>query len=1417
MMRRWRDRLELAVKYLVDQRRRARVSALLALVVLLVVWLPISAWFRAHQLAEKQAEVTTHLAHEGETLVAALNRRVSALQGLAAFVVSHRDQLDPNNEIEEMEAMRWLYGTVPGTRLIAMAPNGVQRQAYPPTGVDLPYNLDLLQGGPTQVSAVAQLAVQSRRPTAVYTPTPRPSQPDLFVFYAIYDADQFWGLVVMGFDFRIFVRESGFGGTTPGTKVALRDEWGHTLYGSADVFLNEPLLLRPFGNDVDWVLAAAPLESWDALIAGSVLPFQAAGLALIAMLVVVVYLVVGQQSRLQAAVRQRTDDLRHAQDDLELKVQQRTAELTAANDELNVEIAVRKRITTQLRESESLYRTLITASPDAITVTDRAGRITFASARARLVFGFDYLDELVGHSLLIGVTTAERPRAREKMRRLLDGQQLMDSAQFMLRRKDGRQFIGEVDSASLHDDDGRPYGLVSITRDITRRVEMQDALARSEARFRSLIENAPVGITLARHGLTLYANAAYLRLFGYDQAAELVGTSLLDQIAPAQRAEMLDYVRRRESNEPVLSAYETIGLKCDGRQFPFWVNVSRLDLPDGPANIAFFTDITERKQAEEALRRAHAELEIRVQARTAELSQMNEALRKSEEKYRVIIENSLDGISLVDETGVILEWNAGQERITHIPRAEAVGQFVWDVQLRLTPPALRRPEWYEQLRATTQRWLTEGRLPAQAQPEQIILWPDGTRRIIQPLPSLIKTERGYRVVSITRDVTERKEAEEALRQSEVRFRTAADFTYDWEYWLAPDGSLVYISPSCERITGYGADEFLRDPGLLDRIIHPDDVELVAEHIHQGTSQDHLEPIDFRIRRSDGVLRWIGHVCRAVFDENGQSLGRRVSNRDITERKQAETALREYERLYRNVFESVADGLAICDLQGLVVEANPAFCKMHSYDCDGVLGRRLTSFIHPTHRHVFADSVKAVKAGEILEAQAVHLRHDDRPFHVEVRHVGLAYYGQPHLLSVVRDVSDQVEAYLRLEQRVQERTHELSMLLEFSHSMTRTLEMKPLLRLILNQLRSVVDYTGATILSLVGTEMVLAAHQGPIPEQEARRLHVPIDSPLGRAVLDRIRPIIIADVHSDSALAQAFQATIGDLQNTTLRYVRSWLGIPLVITDRTVGMLAVSHQQPNYFTQRHADLALAFANQAAMAMENARLYEQAQDLAAMQERQRLARDLHDSVSQTLFSASLTAQVLPRLWERQPDEGQQCLNELGRLTRGALAEMRTLLVELRPNVLVETKLGDLLRQLAEAITSRTRVPVQVITDGEATLPPDVQVGLYRIAQEALNNVAKHAGASQAVVRLQYFSTDPAQVAWAALDNAPPVSVELRVNDDGRGFNQAGISADHLGLGIMRERAEAIGAALAIESEIGCGTHVVVIWPQPGEASN
>jgi signal transduction histidine kinase len=278
-------------------------------------------------------------------------------------------------------------------------------------------------------------------------------------------------------------------------------------------------------------------------------------------------------------------------------------------------------------------------------------------------------------------------------------------------------------------------------------------------------------------------------------------------------------------------------------------------------------------------------------------------------------------------------------------------------------------------------------------------------------------------------------------------------------------------------------------------------------------------------------------------------------------------------------------------------------------------------------------------------------------------------------------------------------------------------------------------------------------------------------------------------------------------------IRSFMHIPIEIDGQVFGVFNINYAQPRAFGSEERRLFTALAQRAALVIENAQLYEQAQELAVVEERSRLARDLHDAVTQTLFSASLIADVLPRIWERDPDAGWSRLEEVRQLTRGALAEMRTLLLELRPTALVEAEMGELLHQLAEATTGRARVPVTVEVEGECRLPPDVKVALYRIAQEALNNVAKHAGASQATVSLRCETVSspdrPRSAPSPREGEGPGLRVELCISDDGRGFDPDCIPLDHLGLGIMRERIEAVGATLSVKSEIGRGTEVKAVW--------
>jgi two-component system nitrate/nitrite sensor histidine kinase NarX len=269
-------------------------------------------------------------------------------------------------------------------------------------------------------------------------------------------------------------------------------------------------------------------------------------------------------------------------------------------------------------------------------------------------------------------------------------------------------------------------------------------------------------------------------------------------------------------------------------------------------------------------------------------------------------------------------------------------------------------------------------------------------------------------------------------------------------------------------------------------------------------------------------------------------------------------------------------------------------------------------------------------------------------------------------------------------------------------------------------------------------------------------------------------------------------------------VHSFMAAPMIVRKKGIGMLAMASVKIDIYDQASLNLLQIFANQAAIAIENAQLYEQAKTAAAAEERSRLARDLHDSVTQSIYSATLLAEVLPEIEKRDPDQARQGLEELRQLARGALAEMRTMLLELRPETVAKTPLNELLEQLVEALTARIDIETQLDIQPVPILPPYVHINIYRIAQEALNNVVKHSEADQLQVALlprPPFSTLSSN-GWRG-------QIELRVADDGKGFDDKDFLASSLGLGIMHERSAEIGAMLATKSQPGQGTTITLVW--------
>lgn len=369
---------------------------------------------------------------------------------------------------------------------------------------------------------------------------------------------------------------------------------------------------------------------------------------------------------------------------------------------------------------------------------------------------------------------------------------------------------------------------------------------------------------------------------------------------------------------------------------------------------------------------------------------------------------------------------------------------------------------------------------------------------------------------------------------------------------------------------------------------------------------------------------------------------------------------------------------------------------------------------------------------------------------------------------------------------------------------------------LNSTRSlaeILDYIVAQARRLLKADAAaiyrLQADAGHLAIQAAQGLdanHRAINMPVGQGVVGVVaqthQPVVISDTaaYLDSPHEATAQLPDRPLIEQIVRRFRAMLAAPIIINAGIYGAIILYYPHPRSFSEEDVNLTVTLGDQAALAIENARLRTQAEQAAVAAERSRLARDLHDAVTQTLFSANLIAEVLPDTWTADPEEGRQLLGELRQLNRGALAEMRTLLLELRPSAVTETQLGDLLRQLADAVTGRTGIPVNLELSDRQEIPEEVHLALYRIAQEALNNVVKHARAGAVSITCRV---------WPEPTGEPVEQIELRVRDDGRGFDLEQTRQHRLGLDIMEERAASIGATLAVNSVVGGGTEVVVVW--------
>lgn len=512
--------------------------------------------------------------------------------------------------------------------------------------------------------------------------------------------------------------------------------------------------------------------------------------------------------------------------------------------------------------------------------------------------------------------------------------------------------------------------------------------------------------------------------------------------------------------------------------------------------------------------------------------------------------------------------------------------------------------------------------------------------------------------------------------------------------------------------------------------------------------------------------------------------------DIAQRKIMQTQIEEREEQYRAIYNSVRDALIITDLDGNIVDFNPAAIRMYGYEEAEFRQLRLEDLLlpesHPHQEHYLAK----VKAGKQFRGRVIQHDKNGTTFHSDMLGTGFAYRGKPHGLAVLRDVTEEVRAFQLLEERVEDRTHELQTLLEVSRDVASNLDLDSVLSVVFKQLERVVGFTSLT-LAIVQDEQYLAVlrYQGTNPDSDMIGWNDQRNYPSEKLI--RLKePIVIADMRSGSRELLDWQIPLyrhTESQPSTL----SSMVVPLLVKNKTIGLLFFGHTEPHYYTIKDADFAQALAYQSAVAIENARLYERAQEIAALEERQKLAQELHDSVSQALYSISLGAHTANLMIESDDIDKKQLrqpLEYLLSLAKAGLAEMRALIFELRPESLEQEGLNAALSKQIAALEASHKLDIQQNLSEEPNVSLDIKHALYRIAQEAFHNIVKHAKASQVRVFMQKTSQD---------------TLVLEIEDNGVGFDPQASFPGHLGLRSMKERVSQLGGELQIDSEIQRGT--------------